>query len=172
MGADKLYFYSKSRDVYPGKGTNEVVATSSDYSPLAQIPRWRQVLSNFSDDCDIRHGGLTYRTMEHAFQAAKIAMVDPAAALEFALESGSTLSRGCGADAQKQRKMRKLDADQLRTWDRSQPRLLLELWRHKARHCPLFRAVLSATNDAQLWHVQNRKPAVRWKDLEHVRSCL
>ena len=168
--ADKLYFYSKSRDVYPGRGTNEVAKHPEAYIALRQIPRWRQILSNFSDDCVVRHRGYSYTTIEHAFQAAKIGMVDPDAAHTFALESGSQLSKGSGADAQKQRKMRKLDLEQLRVWERYQPLLLIELWRYKASHCPTFRRVLMGTENAQLWHVQSRKPAVRWKDLEIIRN--
>eukprot|EP00891_Asterochloris_glomerata_P005751 jgi/Astpho2/5751/fgenesh1_pg.00080_%23_20_t len=144
----------------------------SDYIALSQIPRWRQVLSNFSDDCEIKYGGLRYRTIEHVFQAMKISMVDPVAAQQFALESDSHLSKGLGEDAQKQRKMHKLSKGQLASWDNHQKRLLKELWAYKAMHCPLFCNVLIRMNKAQLWHVQNRKPAIRWKDLEVVRQML
>lgn len=169
---DKLYFYSKSRDVYPGKGTNEVVAQPNDYLMLSQIPNWRRILSNFSDDCIIKHDGSTYRTIEHAFQSEKIRLVDRLAAHQFALESESVLSRGTRADAQKQRKLRFLTEAQLRIWERDQTPLLIELWLCKVSNSPLFRGVLVATNNAELWHVQYRKPAVRWKDLEAVRSEL
>ena len=167
---DKLYFYSKSRDVYPGSGTNEVARDPSVYLELSSIPRWRQVLSNFSDDCTLPYKGRTYRTIEHAFQATKIAQADDAAAALFSLESESDLSRESGADAQSKRKMRQLDKNQLSRWEIDQADLLRQLWRYKSVHSPLFRAVLLATGDAQLWHVQNRKPAVRWKDLEVIRA--
>ena len=122
---DKLYFYSKSRDVYPGTGTIEVCLDPSTYLELSSIPRWRQVLSNFSDDCDIEYKGRTYRTIEHAFQAAKIAL--------FSLESGSELSGGSGADAQSKRKMRKLNKEQLSRWATHQDSLLRQVWRYKVR---------------------------------------
>lgn len=170
--SDKLYFYSKSRDVYPGRGANEIVQDPVKYLPLSLIPRWRQVLSNFSDDCTIEYNCLTYRTIEHVFQAEKIGFVDPTAAREFALESGSALSLASGADAQKQRKMRKLNEAQLLAWKYQQTGLLSELWLYKVNHSVLFRNVLAATNDAQLWHIQNRKPAVRWDDLEAVRRTF
>ncbi len=170
--SDKLYFHSKSRDVYPGRGTNEVAQDPVRYLTLSLIPRWRQVLSNFSDDCHIEHNSLTYRTIEHAFQAEKIRFADPAAAREFALESGSALSQGSGADAQKQRKMCKLSEVQLLAWKYQQTGLLSELWLYKVKHSSLFRTVLAATNDAQLWHIQSRKPAVRWDGLEAVRLTI
>lgn len=120
MGSDKLYFFSKSKDAAPGKGTNENVQNYQDYAELARTPRWRQVLSNFSDDCKIENEGLTYQTIEHAFQAAKIRIADPAAAYLFAIESGTKLSHGGGAEAQKQRKMRKLTDEQLGVWKQKQ----------------------------------------------------
>jgi predicted NAD-dependent protein-ADP-ribosyltransferase YbiA (DUF1768 family) len=51
------------------------------------------MLSNFWR-ADVTLGQRTYRTVEHAFQAAKIALVDPALAETFALESGADLARG------------------------------------------------------------------------------
>ena len=172
MSSDKLYFFSKSRDAAPGKGTNEYTESLQNYEKLSQIPRWRQILSNFSDDCKVKSSGLTYQTIEHAFQAAKIQIVDPAAAFVFAIESGSTLSRSGGAEAQKQRKMRKLTDEQLCMWKQQQMPLLQDLWEYKAHHSKLFRQVLMATNSAELWHVQNRKPAQRWVELEAVRQRM
>lgn len=167
---DKLAFFSKSRDVPPGKGVSEVVGDPHEYAALARIPRWRQTLSNFSDDGIVEFQGLRYRTVEHVFQSAKIRMVDPGAAYDFCLESGSPLSKGAGADAQRQRKLRRLSADQLGAWEDSQQAVLREAWRFKAEHCPMFAEVLRQTQDAQLWHVQCRKPAVRWTALEDIRS--
>ena len=99
---------SKSKDTSPGRGRNEQVLEPDSYCDLSEIPKWRQVLSNFSDDCPVVHEGLTYRTVEHAFQAAKIRLKDPDAAYTFALESRSPLSNASGADAQKQRRLRRL----------------------------------------------------------------
>lgn len=167
---DKLYFYSKSRDVAPGRGTNEHVEDPDEYTTLEQIPDWRKILSNFSADGIVEFGGRSYRTVEHVFQAEKIRMVDPGAAFTFCLESGSALSKGSGADAQKQRKLRRLNAEQLELWDSRQISVLKRAWRFKVQHCPLFREVVRRTQDAQLWHIQSRKPAVRWVSLERVRD--
>ena len=167
---DKLYFWSNSKDALPGRGTNESVAEPAEYATLASIPGWRKVLSNFSDACHVEHEGLTYRTVEHAFQAAKIRLVSRADAYQFAIESGTPLSRGDGLAARQKRKMRRLDRAQLAEWHTIQPRLLKKLWGYKAVHCHLYRTVLKATNGAQLWHIQSRQPAVRWKDLEDLRD--
>lgn len=169
---DKLCFYSRSRDAYPGRGTGEQVTNTQDYNVLSQIPHWRQVLSNFSDDCVFEYEGLTYRTVEHAFQAAKIRMVDEEIADQFALESHSPLSEGSGAHAQKHRKMCTLNTQQLAIWDACKMQVLTSIWGHKAEQCPLFRQVLLATRYAELWHFQSRKPAIRWEGLEEVRANL
>jgi hypothetical protein len=64
---DKLYFYSASRDVAPGRGVNEVVTDPSAYRELALIPHWRRILSNFHY-CPFPFAGSTYNTIEHVFQ--------------------------------------------------------------------------------------------------------
>lgn len=68
------------------------------------------MLSNFWV-ADFILNGSTYRTVEHAFQAAKIALVDPSLARAFTLESGSQLAQGDGAAARKERKMALLSSD-------------------------------------------------------------
>jgi len=168
--ADKLYFYSKSRDVKPGRGTNEHVADPSRYEPLAAIKDWRKILSNFSATCPIRWQGRTFRTIEHAFHYTKIALADPAAAQAFALESGTALARGSGADAQKARKLRKLDPATIRQWDAMSKSVLQQLQAIKLQTCPEYRRVVRLTAPAQLWHVVSRKPAERWIWLERLRD--
>lgn len=43
---DRLFFFSGSADVYPGKGEQEHVNDRTQYTELAQIKNWRQILSN------------------------------------------------------------------------------------------------------------------------------
>ena len=172
MEPDKLYFYSKSRDVPPGKGTNEHVSDHATYAGLARVRGWRQILSNFSVTCPVRWHGLSFQTIEHAFQYTKIALVDPIAAGSFAIESGSALALGTGADAQKARKLRKLDAMTLRQWDAMSGHVMREIAASKLRDCPIYRHVLVSTKNAQLWHVRMRQSAERWVWLERLRSDL
>lgn len=168
--ADKLYFFSNSRDVYPGRGAKEAVGNPPDYAQLHSIPDWRRVLSNFSADGVVQHDGLSYRTIEHAFQAAKIRLKSSERAFDFALESGSDLSKGTGSDARGQRRVVLLEAPYLDAWASLRDEVLMELWRYKTRHCPVFRSVLRHTRDAQLWHIQLRRSAVRWRSLEDIRA--
>jgi ribA/ribD-fused uncharacterized protein len=169
---DRLYFFSGSADLPPGQGVHERVADAAGYSVLADVRHWRRMLSNFWP-ADFVLGDRTYRTVEHAFQAAKIATVDPAVAERFALESGSELARGDGAAARKHRKVALLDEEQLRRWDGSKHAVMRDAMRAKfGQHAPL-RAVLLATRPAELWHGTGRgQPPTRIHDLETIRDGL
>jgi predicted NAD-dependent protein-ADP-ribosyltransferase YbiA (DUF1768 family) len=65
---DKLYFYSRSRDVFPGCGANEDVTDPSEYENLSKIPDWRKILSNFHVE-PFTWREKKWNTIEHAFQA-------------------------------------------------------------------------------------------------------
>jgi ribA/ribD-fused uncharacterized protein len=169
---DRLYFFSGSADQPPGHGVHERVADPARYVALAGVRQWRRMLSNFWP-ADFMLGERTYRTVEHAFQAAKIALVDPALAGRFALESGSELAHGDGAAARKHRKLVLLDDAQLRRWDGRKHEVMRDAMRAKfGRHEPL-RAVLLATLSAELWHGTGRGQApARIYDLETIRDAL
>ena len=166
---DRLYFFSGSADVPPGQGVHEQVADAARYGALAAMRHWRRMLSNFWP-AEITLDGLSYRTVEHAFQAAKIGLVDPGLAERFALRSGSDLAHGDGLAARRQRKMVLLDEDQLRRWDARKDAVLRDALHAKfSRHEPL-RAVLVATGTAELWHGTGRgQPPARVHDLEAIR---
>lgn len=169
MPADRLFFYSSSADRAPGAGAHESVADPSVYAALARTRDWRKVLSNFWV-ADFVFDGLTYRTVEHCFQAGKIALADPGLAREFALESGSALARGDGAAARKQRKLVLLNTEQLARWEREKHVVMQSAMRAKFTQHPALRAVLLATGEAQLWHGTGRGAAPQrvW-DLEAIR---
>lgn len=170
--ADRLYFFSGSADLPPGQGVHEEVADPARYAPLAGVRQWRRMLSNFWP-AQFTLGGRTYRTVEHAFQAAKIALVDPALAERFALESDTELARGDGAVARKHRKLVLLEEAQLHEWDGRKGAVMRDAMFAKfSRHEPL-RAVLLATRPAQLWHGTGRgQPPTRIDDLETIRDAL
>lgn len=167
---DRLYFYSGSADRPPGEGVHERVADPSRYAALARTPHWRRRLSNFWV-ADFPLDGRTFRTVEHAFQAAKIALVDPALAATFALESQTELARGDGLAARKQRKLVLLSPAQLARWDAQKHAVMVAAMRAKfAAHADL-RDTLRATGEAELWHGTGRGQApTRIHDLEQARA--
>ena len=169
---DRLYFFSGSADAPPGLGAHERVADPSLYAALAAVRHWRRMLSNFWP-ADFTLGERTYRTVEHAFQAAKIALADAALAGRFALESDTELARRDGAAARKHRKLVVLDDAQLRRWEERKHAVMREAMRAKfSQHEPL-RAVLAATLPAELWHGTGRgQPPTHIHDLEATRAAL
>jgi len=169
---DVLRFFARSADKAPGKGAGESVANPVVYARLARTPNWRQVLSNFHL-CPFTYEGRTYRTIEHAFQAAKIRLEDPVAAESFTVESGSPLGvSGDGLEARKHRKMVRLPPAKIAAWDAFSGEAMARMARAKFRQCPEARQVLLDTLNAQLWHAAPRMAPVRFVHLEQLRSDL
>ena len=172
MSTDKLYFYSKSADKpKPGKGANEVVEHHDNYADLAKIVGWRKVLSNFHFS-PFKFEGKTYNTIEHVFQAKKIALEDLVKAEMFTVESGTELGNGDGASAQKNRKLVKLTKTSLAKWDGMKDKVMKDAAIAKYKACPEARKVLQLTRNAELWHVVMRKQPVRFVHLEEIRANL
>lgn len=175
MTPDRLLFWSRSPDGRaPGSGTGELVADAAAYAELATVPHWRRVLSNFwetahpIDDGD----GRLYRTVEHGFQAHKIALADAAAARRFEADSGDPIGEGGGLTAQKNRKLVKLGAVAIAEWDAASWEDMHQLHLCKFGQDELSRFVLAATGDAELWHIVPRRKPERWSHLEVVRALV
>lgn len=168
---DKFVFYSQSLHDKPGLGKGEFVMDHTLYTELDNILHWRRILSNFHV-CPFVYKNMTFNSIEHAFQAAKIAIADVERAKLFAIESKSKLARGNGFDARKARKMVLLSKEQQRWWNNTSADVLAEIAKAKYQQCALARLVLKETKDAELWHVQYRLPMVRFKHLEHIRTSL
>lgn len=168
---DRLCFFSGSMDVAPGRGARESVLDPALYAELAREPHWRRALSNFDAGAEFEHSGLHYRTIEHAFQAAKIALVDPAKAFSFSVESGTAL--GLAADGLAARRMRKcalLPPCKLAEWDAASAGVMRDAARAKYAADPRARRVLAATRDAELWHLVPRGQPARFVHLEEIRA--
>lgn len=166
---DKLYFYSKSRAAKPGHGVNEIIMDPEKYTDLS--PHFRRVLSNFHV-YKFEYNGHSYNSIEHAFQACKIALVDPEKSLWFTSDNGHEIGMGDGAIAQKNRKLVKLDKDHLQLWDSIKDKVMKDISIAKYHACEEATHVLKATREAQLWHIVCRKPPVRFVHLEEIRSML
>lgn len=169
---DKLYFHSKSKDVEPGKGVNEVVEDIGEYEVLKGIKGWRQVLSNFHW-CPFKFEGYTYNTIEHVFQAKKIELVSPDKALLFTVESGNEIGEGDGGVARKHRKLVVLEKEDLVRWANMRSDVMYRAALAKYKTCREALNVLRATAKAQLWHVVSRsKVHDHFEHLEKVRAEL
>ncbi len=95
MQSDKLFYYSKSADKPAGRGANEYASNYNDYDKLNKIKNWRKMLGNFYV-AEFKYEDKTYYTVEHAFQAKKIELVDKDKSYWFCKESGNII--GCTRD--------------------------------------------------------------------------
>jgi predicted NAD-dependent protein-ADP-ribosyltransferase YbiA (DUF1768 family) len=163
---DKLCFFSRSKEVAPGFGAGEHAPVKNKYAGLPKD--FRKVLSNFHVS-PFRYEGKMYNTIEHAFQATKIALQDAKAAETFAMESKSDLSIGGGEAARKNRKMVILSPEALARWEPA--RVMAEIAKAKYDASAAARGVLTATADAQLWHIIPRGQPVRFTHLEQLRAA-
>ena len=169
MREDKLYFYSKSKDVAPGKGVNEVV--NDDYVELAKVKNWRRVLSNFHVH-PFKYKDYTYNTIEHVFQAKKIELADPDKAFLFTLESDDPIGHGDGEIARTNRKLVKLSKEQLFQWNHVKEKVMMAAAVEKYKVCKEAREVLRLTGSAQLWHIVPRGKPIRFVHLEEIREQI
>lgn len=169
MPGDVFCFFSKSKSADPGRGTGESLSSLLRYEDLGRVADWRKVLSNFHV-AKFRYDGLTWNSIEHAFQGCKIRLADPEKAREFALESGSELSRADGAAAQKQRKMVQLSRAQVAEWNLVKTRIMDEAAASKFSQNGDAMEILKLTGDAELWHRGPRIRPVRFAHLETIRS--
>jgi len=169
-----FYYHSKSSTKPPGKGTNEMIdpTKSSAFARLIQVdPNWRKVLSNFYEG-DFVYKGSCYRTAEHAFQGAKIGMVNSLKGKEFSKDSGTALGNGDGILARKHRKAVVLNTDQLKNWDNMKHNVMEDILLSKFSQVQHARTVLLATLDAELWHGARGIPNSRQFALERIRDQL
>lgn len=140
MSSDRLYFFSRSADKYPGTGANEYVTDRNKYIELSKIPNWRQMLSNFWV-APFEVSAVQWNTVEHFFQGYKINIANPQLSVLFALNSGSPLSRASGDEAQKNRKLAILTPEQLQQWESMKDKILYTALYAKFSQHPELEAV-------------------------------
>lgn len=174
---DKLvFFFSEDKAPALGKAAGESVKCVGAYRTLATRRTWRRVLSDHHV-APFVYKGLTYRTVEHAYQAEKIGSVDVAASRLFAVEGGYVLGTdGSGADARRYHDLVVLSPSDMARWDQVSDDVLTDITRAKMRQCPFSARMLRATGSAELWHAPPDAapgtPPERAMHLETVRDEL
>jgi predicted NAD-dependent protein-ADP-ribosyltransferase YbiA (DUF1768 family) len=167
---DQIFFHYKSKDVNVGYGVNEIVANPNIYSELNQISNWRRVLSNLYES-KFTFDGLTFSSVEHAFQYSKINLFNKNIAFKFALESNDKISIGDGVIARKNRKIIILNKSEIEKWNKIKSKILEEILLQKFIQNPYAKKILLLTLDANLTHAIRTKP-IRQIELENVRKKL
>lgn len=168
---DVLVFCHQSVDAAPGFGNGENVCNFEKYEALGKIPNWRRILSSLHV-CRFFYRGKTYRSIEHALQAAKIAIADPEMAELFTIESRSKLGLGTGEDARDAKRMVELTVEQMNVWNNKRYQEMVDITIAKVHQCCVARRVLMLTMDAQLWHYQRGIPLTQFIHLEEIRDTL
>lgn len=172
MTKDKFYFYSKSKDVPPGKGIYETINDIKDYEELSKMKDWRKILSNFHL-YPFQYKEYKYNSIEHAFQSQKIALVSPEKAYLFTIDSGDDIGKGDGSIARKNRKLQILDNEKLKEWNKIKNEIMYEIMLSKYKICSEAANVLKKTGQAELWHIISRsKVHYRIIHLEIIREIL
>jgi predicted NAD-dependent protein-ADP-ribosyltransferase YbiA (DUF1768 family) len=113
----------------------------------------------------------TWNSVEHAFQASKIKLVNPEKFEWFTLESGHEIGKGDGLVARKNRKLIILNHRQLCQWNEIKSKILEEILYAKFSQVELAHQVLTLTRNAVLLH-STRGPAIRQIELERVREKI
>jgi len=168
---DQLFYYSKSANKPAGKGTNEQSLNYHIYDELNKIKDWRKILSNLYNN-EFTYDNKIYNSVEHAFQAKKIEIVDKDKALWFCKNSGNTIGISDGLTARKNRQLIILTNDQLNKWNNIKYKIMDDILLAKFTQISIARQVLLLTHNAILMHGTIGIPISRQLNLEEVRNKL
>jgi len=180
---DVFVFKSNSADKPPGKGVHEHIVKGHAYPELSKIKDWRRMLSNF-DVAEFEWTGkdvlpdpfpekTRWNSIEHAFQGAKHWWKGhKKEALRFTLNSGDAIGKGDGAEAQKHRKLVKID--DMSGWEELSWKVMSSAAESKYTQNPEKMRMLKATVPAELFHLETQRgkkaEIVPFKHLEYIRT--
>jgi predicted NAD-dependent protein-ADP-ribosyltransferase YbiA (DUF1768 family) len=168
---DQLFYYSKSANKPAGKGTNEQSLNYHIYDELNKIKDWRKILSNLYNN-EFTYDNKIYNSVEHAFQAKKIEIVDKDKALWFCKNSGHINSIVDGLNAIKNRKLVILNNEHLIIWNNIKNKVMEEILLAKFTQIHIAKQVLLLTKNAIFLHSSKGIPITRQYDLENVRDKI
>lgn len=168
---DKLFFHSKSKNIYAGQGVNEYVSDYKIYEELNNIKDWRKILSNLYNH-EFIYEDKIYNSVEHAFQSKKIEIVDKEKAYWFSKNSGNIIGISDGLIARKNRKLVILKSDDLIKWNEIKYKILYEILLAKFTQIPIAKQVLLLTHNAILLHGTRGIPISQQFQLEEVRKII
>jgi len=168
---DKLFFFSKSANKYPGRGVHEYVSDYKIYEELNKIKDWRKILSNLYCH-EFIYEDKIYNSVEHAFQSKKIEIVDKEKAYWFSKNSDNIIGMSDGLIARKNRKIVILKSEDLIEWNKKKYQILYEILLAKFTQIPIAKQVLLLTHNAILLHGTRGIPISQQFQLEEVRKII
>jgi len=176
-------FYSKSRDMKPGKGSGEKISVEdmSKFSELAGMKNWRKVLSNFYEG-EFELDGLRWLSVEHFYHASKFKKSNPNFYKLFSLDSKSDISKlpemakGAGGKSGKfkgkQIRPRKITLDEDFFSSGENEKAMYRGQMAKYKQNKEAKDVLMATKDAKLQHFLRGQRPVVFYDTMKIREVL
>lgn len=152
-----IRFFSRSKHTYPGNGKGEVniEGKCENWDKLASIQDFRKVLSNFYL-CDIVVYGVSFRSVEHAFQASKYSLVKQTPLQQVAEEFNKLSPVECKKATGKSKLP--MTTYMFESWNKIKNEVLFESFKSKFQSCKTFREILVLTKDAKLTHIVRAKP--------------
>lgn len=186
-----LQFYSKSRDVAPGKGSGENIPPKmqQDFVELGKIKNWRHQLSNFHTKVDknkkvvplFKLDGYTWASVEHYYHANKFKKNNMDYYKLFTMESKSEIStspvaaKGAGGKTGKVNKKKfrpknvVMDEDFMMNGKNEDVMYNGQLAKYKQN--PELKKMLLLTKDAKLVHF-SRGGSIVFYDTMKIRRLL
>ena len=174
-------FYSKSKDLKPGKGSGEKIPDDkiSEYEELSKIKNWRKMLSNFYES-EFTLDDKRWLSVEHYYQGAKFKKENPEFYEKFSLDSDSDISKdpnlaksaGGKSGKSKGKLIRpsniKIDKDFFLN-NRSSDEMK-RAQREKYKQNEELKRMLLLTKDAKLTHFSRGNPPVVFNETMEIRK--
>lgn len=174
-------FYSKSRDLDPGKGSGESIQDDkiSEFKELSKIKNWRKMLSNFYES-EFTLDDKKWLSVEHYYQGAKFKKENPDFYEKFSLDSGSDISKdtnlaksaGGKSGKYKGKQIRpihvKIDKDFFKNGRSSEE--MKKAQREKYNQNKELKEMLILTKDAKLTHFSRGSPPIDFTETMELRN--
>ena len=175
-----LQFYSKSRDLKPGKGSGEKIPKESipEYEELSKIKDWRKMLSNFYKS-EFTLDNKKWLSVEHYYQGSKFKKNNPEFYEKFSLDSGSDISKdpnmakSAGGKSGKSKgvllrpKNIIIDDDFFKSRSSKEMKLAQQA---KYDQNDKLKKMLLLTNDAKLTHFSRGSPPITFTETMEIRK--
>lgn len=176
-------FYSKSRDLEPGKGAGESIPDDkiSEFKELSKIKNWRKMLSNFYES-EFTLDDKRWLSVEHYYQGAKFKKENPEFYEKFSLDSDSEISKdpnlaksaGGKSGKSKGKLIRpsniQMDKDFFKNGRSSNEMKLAQMEKYKQNK--ELKKMLLLTKDAKLTHFSRGSPPIVFTETMEIRDEL
>jgi predicted NAD-dependent protein-ADP-ribosyltransferase YbiA (DUF1768 family) len=161
-----LQFYSKSKDIAPGKGSGETLGEDDDFTLLSKIVDWRKMLSNFWEESFFLDG-FEWLSVEHYYHAMKTD--DKCIRYTFTLDSNTHMSKSALA-AKKAGGMKFMT--QKPDFHLMREDVMVRAQKAKFEQNDYLGHALLVTWDAQLNHFSRGSPPISFDGLMDIRDHI